>query len=119
MEFQPIIKQQSPHKGIHWEAQPPKEVRHEHHALTGLGTGNDLPLNRQPMRNFAGQELSLPQLHYVLLRDGGGRPSALKVRTGHCRRSEAPGIWSLGCWNSRRRANSFEIGKRSKALVSL
>ena len=60
MKFQPVIKHEPPHEGINREGYPPKEVRCEHHTLTGLGSGNSLPLSRQRMRDFAGQIPGIP-----------------------------------------------------------
>ena len=49
------------------------------------------------MRDFGGEIPGIPKLLDVLLRDGGGHPPALKVGSGHDRRSEAlkPELWVL------------------------
>ena len=64
------------------EPQPLEEVGDEYDPLVGFGSGDDLPLSRQPVRDFGGQIPGLPKLLDVLLCDRGGRPLALKVESG-------------------------------------
>ena len=51
--------------------------------LVGFRSGDDLPLGRQPVRDFGGEISGLPKLLVVLLYDKGGHPSALKVGSEH------------------------------------
>ena len=70
------------------------------------------------MKDFHSQVPCLPKLHDVLLCDKRGRPSALKARSGHGRRSEAPDR-SLGCWNSRQGKDSIEHEKEKRTDLGL
>ena len=53
----------------------------EHNPLVRFQSRNDLPRVREPVRDVSGQVSGLPELHNVLLRDGGGHP--LASRSGH------------------------------------
>ena len=97
----------------------PKEVRCEYHTLTGLGSGNSLPLSRQPMRDFSGYIPGISQLSHVFFRNGGRHPPALEVGAGHHRRSEAPESGALGVGAQGERRICLRIKEGSQTLVSL
>ena len=65
------------------ESQTADDVWGGHHPLLGLWGGDDLSLGRKPMSDFLGQVPGLPELHDVLLLDGGGHPLASCSGSGH------------------------------------
>ena len=67
------------------------------------------------MLDVGGQISDLPKLRDVLLCDRGGHPPAVKVGSGHDRRSEELSL-SLGCWNSRWGKGRIEREKKRTGL---
>ena len=58
-------------------------VGNKYDALVAFGSRDDLPLSRQPVRDFGGEIPGLPKLLDVLLCAKRGHPPALKVGSGH------------------------------------
>ena len=54
MEIEPIVEHKPSNKGIKTKAQPSEEVGNKYDTLVGFGSGDDLPLSRQPVRDFGG-----------------------------------------------------------------
>ena len=83
MEIQPLVEHDPADKWVEGESQSADEVGEEHNPLVGSQSRNDLPCVRKPVRDVCGQVSSRPELCNVLLRNGRGRPSALKAGSGH------------------------------------
>ena len=58
------------------EAQSTEEMGKEYYPLMGLGGGDELSLNGEPVRHVAGQVSGIAQLLDLPLHDGGGHPLA-------------------------------------------
>ena len=76
MEVQPIGKHEPADKWVEGKSQSADEVREKHYPLLRLWGRDDLPFDREPVRDVCGQVSGLPELLDVLLLDGGGHPLA-------------------------------------------
>ena len=80
MEVQPVVEHKSADEWVEGEYQSADEVSKEHNPLVGFRSRDNLPCIREPVCDVCDQVSGFPELHNVLLLDGGGHPLASHSR---------------------------------------